>query len=267
MVRLRAGNRAADGLHEAAEAAQPVRAGVDANPDRRPFAAERAAGVVGDGAQHPFDEQVVDIDADVVVVEGQVRRSVDLETGPPFHVLQIDGRRNAGEAVEKQGPAFLKEGEEGVPVREDGLQRPRSEGAALPQQPRQVLVEKARYPLPPIVPPQQRAQQVGRVLDEFRREIEDVPQREVLGRVVAEPARLVPCPRAVERVEVASVERGDNRMAEGGEQFAQTEGKSPAGLQQVVGKRRQVLAFGPHDSFGAGAVVPVSPGAKPTIRR
>ena len=87
----------------------------------------------------------------------------------------------------------------------------------MPQQPRQALVEEARYPLPAIVPPQQHAQQVGRVLDEFGREIEDVPQREILGRVVAEPARLVPLPRAMERIEVASVERGDDRMAEGGE--------------------------------------------------
>ena len=67
---------------------------------------------------------------------------------------------------------------------------------------------------------QQRVQQVGPVLDEFGREIEDVPRRKVLGRVVAEPARFVSFPRAVECVEVASVERRDYGMAEVGKQVA-----------------------------------------------
>ena len=113
------------------------------------------------------------------------------------------------------------------------------------------------------MPAQQHAQQVGRVPDEFRREVEDVPQREVLGRVVAEPARPVPLPRAVERVEVAPVEHRDDGMAEGGEQVAQAEGQTPAGLQQVVGQHRQVAPFGPHDDFGAGAFAPVPPRPEP----
>ena len=63
--------------------------------------------------------------------------------------------------------------------------------------------------------------------------------------------------RSVERVEVASVERRDDRVAESGKQIVQAEGKPPAGLQQIVGKRRPIVPLGAHDDFEAGALVPV----------
>ncbi len=67
-------------------------------------------------AQYPFDEQVVDIDADIIVFEGQFRWPLDLESELLFRVVQGDGCLGAGEAIEKQRPAFPKEG---VPVRDD----------------------------------------------------------------------------------------------------------------------------------------------------
>ena len=87
VIRIRAGDRRADGLCEATEAAPPVRVEVDADSDRRPCFAKGGAGLVGNGAQHPFDEQVVDVDTDVFMVEGQVRGSADGEAGRPFHLL------------------------------------------------------------------------------------------------------------------------------------------------------------------------------------
>ena len=163
----------------------------------------------------------------------------------------------ARQAVEKQGPALLKKGEEGIPIRKDGLQRPSSEGAALPEQLHQPIVQEARQSLPPVVPPQQEAQQVGGVPDEFGREVEDMPKHEVPGRVLPEPARPVAFLRSVERVEVATVEQRDDRVAESGKQIVQAEGKPPTGLHQIVGKRRPIVPLGAHDDFEAGALVPV----------
>ena len=209
------------------------------------------AGPVGDGAQHPLYEQVVDIDADVVMIEGQVRGSACLEVEHSLHVPQLGAPGAVRKAVEKQGPALLKEGEEGIPIRKDGLQRPGGEGAALPEQMRQALGQEARQPLPPVVSPQQEAQQVGGASDELGCEAEDVPQHEVPGRIVAQPVRAVAFLRSVERVEVAPVERRDDRVAEGGKQIVQPEGKAPAGLQQITGKRRRIAAVGAHDEFEA----------------
>ena len=44
------------------------------DPHRRPSAAKGSARLVRDGGQHPLDEEVVDIDANIVVIEGEVRR-------------------------------------------------------------------------------------------------------------------------------------------------------------------------------------------------
>ena len=163
----------------------------------------------------------------------------------------------ARQAVEKQGPALLKKGEEGIPIRKDGLQRPGSEGAALPEQMSQPIVQEARQPLPSVVPPQQEAQQIGWAPDELGREVEDVPKHEVPGRVLAEPVRSVAFLCPAERVEVAPVERCDDRVAESGKQIVQAEGKPPTGLHQIVGKRRPIVPLGAHDDFEAGALVPV----------
>ena len=113
------------------------------------------------------------------------------------------------------------------------------------------------------MPPQQEAQQIGGAPDEFGCEVEDVTQHEIPGRVVPKPVRPVAFLRAVQRVEVASVERRDDRVGEGGKQVVQTEGKLPAGLQQVIGKRRRIVALGPHDDFESGALAPLPTGSEP----
>ena len=167
--------------------------------------------------------------------------------------------REAVETVEEQGPALLKEGEEGIPIRHDGLEGPRVEGSASPEHSNQAVIQEARQPLSPVVSPQQDAQQIDRAPDERGRDVEDVQQREVLGRVVPEPVRSVPHPRAVERIEMAAVERGDDRMAEAGKQLAQPEGKLSAGLQKVVGKGCKIALSGPQDDDRIGGLAPSRP--------
>ena len=48
------------------------------DPHRRPFAVKGIARLVRHGGQHPLDEEVVDIDANIVVIEGEVRRPFEI---------------------------------------------------------------------------------------------------------------------------------------------------------------------------------------------
>ena len=73
-----AGNRSADHLHQALEPSRPVGLGIEVDPHRRPFAAKGSARLVRHGGQHPLDEEVVDIDANIVVIEGEVRRPFEI---------------------------------------------------------------------------------------------------------------------------------------------------------------------------------------------
>ena len=82
-------------------------------------------------------------------------------------------------------------------------------------------------------------------------------EHEVLGCVISEPIRPVPRLRTIKGVEVASVERGDDRVAEVGKQLTQIEGKLPAGLQEVVGERQQVMPFSTQDDHEIGDLTTV----------
>ena len=225
--RIGAGNRSADRAHQALQPAQPVGLWIESDPHRRPGAAKGIARLVRHGGQHPLDEQVVDIDANVVMLEGEGDGPLERQTDRPACIP----RAVAGaprEAVEERRPAFLQEREEGFPIRHDGLQGPGIEFAAAAEQVNQALVQDARQSLAPVVSPQQDAQQVGRPPDERGRDVEDVQQREVPGRVVSEPVRAVPHPRTVQGGEMAAVERGDHWIAEARKQLVQTEGELSA---------------------------------------
>ena len=49
------------------------------DPHRRPSAAKGIARLVRHGGQHPLDEEVVDIDANIFVIEGEIRRPFEIE--------------------------------------------------------------------------------------------------------------------------------------------------------------------------------------------
>ena len=147
--------------------------GVGSDPHRRPLVAQGIACLVRYGGEHPFEEQVVDIDADIVVIEGEVRgpfeRKVRRSARIPRAVARV-----SGEAVEKERPAFLQEREEGVLIWDDGFKGPGVECPATSEQVNQAVVQGARRSFSPVVSPQQDAQQVGRLPDESGRDLEDV---------------------------------------------------------------------------------------------
>ena len=96
---------------------------------------------MGHGGQHSFEEQVVDIDANIVVIEGEVRGHFERETRRTASIPRT-GAGIPGEAVEKDRPAFLKEREEGAPTRHDGLKGP---GVELPATPEQVNQSESHW--------------------------------------------------------------------------------------------------------------------------
>ena len=260
--RFGSGNRGVDRLHQAPEAARPVGLGVDSDPHRRPFAAKGIARFVRHGGQHPFGEQVVDIDANVVVIEGKVHGPVELEAERSAHIPRAvaDVPR---EAVEKERPAFLQEREEGMLIRHDGLKRPGVECPATLEQVNQAVIQDAWQSLAPVVSPQQDAQQVRRLPDERGRDLEDVEQREILRRVVSEPVRPFLFPCAVEGGEIALVERGDHRTTEARKQLAETEGELSAGAQHVVRKGRHLVVLGADHDHEIGGLAPNPAGPEP----
>ena len=100
------------------------------------------------GDSIPLDEQVVDVDANVVVIEGEVGGPFDLEVERTVPIP----RAVAGvsrEASEKEWPAFPQEREEGVPIRHDDLEGPGVECPATPEQLNQVVIQDARQFLRP----------------------------------------------------------------------------------------------------------------------
>ena len=145
-----AGDRFADRLHQACKAARPVGLGVDSDPRRRPSAAKGLSRLVGHGGQHPLEEQVVDVDANVVVVEGEVRWPFECESCRSARIPRAGARGGVSrEAVEKAGPAFLQEREEGASIRHDGFEGPGVECPATPEQVNQAFIQDARQPLAP----------------------------------------------------------------------------------------------------------------------
>ncbi len=110
-------------LDELAQATGPVLDWGGSKADAYPGLGQGVRMVVWHGVQQSLDEQVVDVDPDVMVVEGQIDRSLNgqtvgllvfTNTGCPFGCL----------AVEEDRPALLEECEECLPVRHQCLKRP-----------------------------------------------------------------------------------------------------------------------------------------------
>ena len=133
------GYRIADGFHQSAEPPRFVRLGVGKYPHSCPLAAKSAPRPVIHRRKRSLNEQVVDIDTNVIVIEWQLRRTFDLEA----ERSAIFSRTASGayrEAVQKQWPALLKKGKEGLPIRDDGLQWPSIERSTLPQRLRKAII-------------------------------------------------------------------------------------------------------------------------------
>ena len=171
--RIGGGNRSADRAHQAFDPAHLVGLGVVSDPHRHPFVAKCTARLVRHGGQHPLEEEIVDIDADIVVIEGKVRRPFELEAdrSAPSPRATVGVPR---QAVDKQRPAFLQEREEGIPIGHDDLEGPGFESAATPEQVNQAILQDARQSLVLVMFPQQDAQQVRRLPDERGCDVEHV---------------------------------------------------------------------------------------------
>ena len=141
--RIGAGNRSTDRAHQAFDPARLVALGIVSDPHRHPFVAKYIARLVRHGGEHSLEEEIVDIDADIVVIEGEVRRPFKLEAGrsAPSPRVAIGVLRKA---IEKQRPAFLQERKEGIPIGHDGIEGPGFESAATPEQVNQALLQDAR---------------------------------------------------------------------------------------------------------------------------
>ena len=95
------------------------------------------------------------------------------------------------------------------------------------------------------------------MFDERWFDVEDMPQHEVHRRIVSEPARFVLHLSTVQRIQVAAIERCDDRIAEVWKESAQTEVKPAVGLQQVVRKICDIRRSGWQDDDEVRSLAPV----------
>ena len=112
------------------------------------------------------------------------------------------------------------------------------------------------------MPAEQETDQIGLLPDRLGRDAEDMTKHERLGlRVAKRPVRPLARLGGVEVVEVAAVQRIDDRVAQGREEFAQRKRQLTTGLQQVVRQGAQVRRWGPehHHQVGRLALVPAQP--------
>ncbi len=168
-----------------------------------------------DGSQNPFGEQIVDIHADVVVIERKIDRSRK-DRNARFPSLMDATGRPARPAIEEYRPALLEKGEERFPVARQNLQRPFVESGILSKKGDEPFVKFFRNPKPAIMAPEKRPQEVRRPFDQLRRDVEDMPEDELLRRVLAQRTGRVALLRRMQGVEVPTVQRGHDRVAQVG---------------------------------------------------
>ena len=205
-----------------------------------PGLGERLGMLVRNRLEQALEEKVVDVNADIVVVERQKRRSWKLEA--IVRRVLVDGIvLRLCERIQEHRPALLQERKECLRVRNDGFQRPALEQAVLMKHLDKALIEDGRNSLSAVMAAQQDPEQVRWLLDEFRRDLEHMTKDELLRSVVAELPRRVPQLRIEQGVEISPVERRDHGIAEIREEIAQVERELAASLQQVVGQGIEIV--------------------------
>ena len=134
---------------------------------------------MGNGPQQPLREQIIHIDADVLVIEGQMDGARVRK--PPVPIR--DGEPAVRRPIEEGRPALLQKGEERFPVRHDPVQWPTLEAPL--DSANEALVQQGGDAPAGIVTAQQNVQQVGRRSHQIGDDAEDMPQREILGSGLA----------------------------------------------------------------------------------
>ena len=138
--------------------------------------------LVRNWVQQSLDEQVVDVDPDIMVVEGkEVRRTWCVVRFVPVYFegkfLHFVRRTShfGCEAVKEDRPALLEEGEKCLPIGNQGLKWPVVKGIVLAQKLDESPVEVSRDSLAVIVAAEQYSQKVGRLFDQLGRDFKNVP--------------------------------------------------------------------------------------------
>jgi hypothetical protein len=98
-----------------------------------------------------LEEQVVDVNANVVVIEGQVKwagvlDSVNCFVFPHCPWLSLDSH-----TIQEGRPTLLQESKEGLSVGNDFVERPSFKQTVLSEHLDKSLVKDGRYPLTPVV--------------------------------------------------------------------------------------------------------------------
>ena len=107
--------------------------------------------------KQPFEEKVVNVDSDVVVVKRQVRGAWVFKT-VSFLALANTCLLLPARPVEKNGPPFLEKGEKRFPVRDNDIERPVFKAIVLAEDLNKAFVQNCRDTLPavmagPVSPP------------------------------------------------------------------------------------------------------------------
>jgi hypothetical protein len=111
----------------------------------------------------------------------------------------------------------LEKDEKRFPIRDDGLEGPAGKPIMLMENLDEACVEHCRDTLLAVMATQQDAEQIGRFADEFRCDLEDMPQHELFGRIITQHAGCMPLLGFKERIELPTVQSGDHRVAQSGE--------------------------------------------------
>ena len=198
----------------------PVHRVVRADANGEPGLRQRFGVLVGYGLKKSFEEQVVDVDADVVVVEGQIRRAGKLEAVGRLMLMDV---LRLCRPVKKDGPAFLEKGEKSLAIRDDRFEGPGVKTILLAENLYKAFIDQRRDALFPVMTAQQHAQQIEWFSDEFRGNLEHMPQNEFLGRVIAQDIRSMALLGFVQRVQVSVLQGGHNGVAQVGKNLRKAE--------------------------------------------
>lgn len=229
-------NRLLDGLDQTFQPSLAVGLGLRFDAGDHPRVAQPVCLRVRDLLEQTFKEEVVDVDANIVVIEGDLRRPWELHAVGLYRFAYRIGSKRL--PIEEDGPSLLEEPEERLPVSDDPLKRPLAERAALTKELDEVGVQNRRNAEAAVVASQQEPDEIGLLPDRLRSDPEDVAQYESFGLPVTQrPVGLLPLLSLVEVVEVASVQGVDDWIAQVWEQLTQVERKLTARLEEVVRQR------------------------------
>ena len=204
---------------------------IPANANAKPRLAQRAPVPVRDGLQEALREQVVHVDANILVMEGQQ---------PGCGAGLIPHRPGTFcRAIQERPPTLLQKAEERLPIRHDAGERPLRKAPFDSAD--ETRVHQRRNTAARVMPAQQHGQQCPRRSHQFRHDAEDVPQHEILAGVLAQGRGGCARHGVVERVSIRAFQRRHHGVVQVREQLAKAERQAPGTGEDVV---RQALQRG-----------------------